>query len=141
MVKAIGHPRWYGIRFKLSDLTERAVPDDTLTRWETSRRGKRYRVEIQAWPKMLMRDNRDIPMHLYPFTLVCITYYDEQGQPAFKRPLWLVVIDDRRDELSLEQIYPAYLTWFDIEHFFRFGKQKLLMTDLQTPDVEREETW
>lgn len=140
-VKAAGHPRWYGAPFKLSDPTERAAPDDSLSRWETSRRGKRYRVEIQAWHNLLMRGKRDIPMHQYPFTLVCITYYNEQGQPAFQRPLWLVVIGDRRDELSLEQIYLAYLARFDIEHFFRFGKQQLLMTDFQTPAVEREETW
>ena len=28
-----------------------------------------------------------------------------------------------------------------IEHFFRFGKQKLLLTRFQTPDVAREEKW
>jgi len=48
---------------------------------------------------------------------------------------------DRRTELSLEQIYLVYQARFDIEHFFRFGKQKLLLTQFQTPDVEREESW
>ena len=28
-----------------------------------------------------------------------------------------------------------------MEHFFRFGKQKLLLANFQTPDVEREENW
>ena len=140
-VKSAGHPCWYGDPFKLSILAGRAAPDETLTRRETSVRGKRYRIEIQAWHNMLMRGKRDIPMHQHPCTLVCITRYDENGQPAFKRPLWLLVIGDRRDELSLEQIYLAYQTRFDIEHFFRFGKQKLLLTQFQTPEVEREETW
>jgi DDE superfamily endonuclease len=139
--QSAGHPTWYGAPFKLSDPAGRAAPDETLTRWETSRRGKRYRVEIQAWHNMLMRGKRGLPMHQHPFTLVCITRYDENGQPAFNRPLWLVVMGDRRDELSLEQIYLAYQARFDIEHFFRFGKQKLLLTQFQTPDVEREETW
>ena len=139
--QSAGHPTWYGAPFKLSDPAGRAAPDETLTRWETSRRGKRYRIEIQAWHNILMRGKRGIPMHQHPFTLVCITRYDENGQPAFKRPLWLVVMGDRRHELSLEQIYLAYQARFDIEHFFRFGKQKLLLTRFQTPDVEREETW
>ncbi|MFN8455840.1 MAG: hypothetical protein U0401_14435 [Anaerolineae bacterium] len=43
--------------------------------------------------------------------------------------------------MSLEQIYRAYTVRFDLEHFFRFGKQKLLLTSFQTPLVEREETW
>jgi hypothetical protein len=93
---------------------------------------------------MLMRGHlspEPVPMHEHPFTLVCITRYDEAGNPAFKRPMWLVVMGQRRDELSLEPIYLAYLTRFDIEHFFRFGKQKLLMTAFQTPEVVREEKW
>lgn len=138
---AVGHPRWYGDPFKLSNPADHATPDETLTRWETSRRGKRYRVEIKAWHNLLMRGKRGLPMHQHPFTLVCITRYNEDGTPAFKRPLWLLVMGDRRHELSLEQIYLAYQARFDIEHFFRFGKQKLLLTRFQTPDVEREESW
>ncbi|GAB4425183.1 MAG: hypothetical protein Kow0031_04640 [Anaerolineae bacterium] len=133
-----GHPRWYGEPFKLSAPEHHPPPDETLTSWETSRRGKRYRVEIKAWRNILMRGQRGRPMHQYPFTLVCVTRYDEAGQPAFKRPLWLLVMGDRRDELSLEQIYLAYRARFDIEHFFRFGKQKLLLTRFQTPDVARD---
>lgn len=138
---AAGHPRWYGDPFKLSTPEHHPPPDETLTRWETSRRGKRYRVEIKAWHNLLMRGKRNLPMHQYPFTLVCVTRYDEQGRPAFKRPLWLLVMGNRRGELSLEQIYLAYQDRFDIEHFFRFGKQKLLLTRFQTPDVAREENW
>ena len=48
---------------------------------------------------------------------------------------------ERRQELTLEQIYQAYGSRFDLEHFFRFGKQKLLLVDFQTPEVEREENW
>ena len=140
-VKPAGHPTWYGERFSLSSAEERAAPDESLTRWETSARGNRYRVEIQAWHNMLMRGQRAAPMHEHPFTLVCITRYDEAGQPLYKRPLWLLVLGDRRSELSLEQIYLAYLARFDIEHFFRFGKQKLLLTQFQTPEVQREEKW
>ena len=33
----------------------------------------------------------------------------------------------------------TFLQRFDIEHFFRFGKQRLLLTAAQTPNVETEE--
>ena len=127
-IKAAGHPRWYGEPFKLSNPAGHTAADETLTRWETSRRGKQYRVEIKAWHTILMRGKRGLPLHQHPFTLLCITRYDEQGRPAFKRPMWLLVMGDRRGELSLQQIYLAYQARFDIEHFFRFGKQKLLLT-------------
>lgn len=136
-----GHPRWYGQPFKLSQPERQATPDETVSREETSRRGKRYRVEIRAWHNMLLRGKRELPMHAHPFNLICVTRYNEAGEPAFKHPLWLLVMGDRRNEVSPEQSYLAYQTRFDIEHFFRFGKQKLLLTHFQTPDVAREETW
>jgi hypothetical protein len=139
-----GHPTWYGERFSLSNPKTWTEPDEALSQWETSRRGKVYRVEIQVWHNLLMTGKQKperLPMHEYPFTLVRIVRYDQEGKIAFKRPLWLIVMGKRRHELTLEHIYQAYLCRFDIEHFFRFGKQKLLLADFQTPEVEREENW
>jgi len=72
---------------------------------------------------------------------VRIVRYDENGNEVFKHPLWLIVIGERRHELTLKHIYQAYSHRFDIEHFFRFGKQKLLLANFQTPEVKREEHW
>jgi hypothetical protein len=82
-----------------------------------------------------------LPMHEHPFTLVRIVRFDEQGVQVGQQPLWLLVIGERRHELSLSDIYHAYEQRFDLEHFFRFAKQKLLLTDFQTPAAEREEKW
>jgi len=138
-----GHPRWYGERFVLADATTWLTPDATLTLQETTRQGKPVRIEIQAWHNLLMlgKNEPKLPMHQHPFTLVRIVRYDQAGQALFKHSLWLLVMGARRHELTLEQIYQAYAARFDIEHFFRFGKQKLLLADFQTPDVQREETW
>ena len=138
-----GHPKWYGERFSLSDSTTWTKPNETLTFQETSRKGKVYQVEIQAWHNLVMRGKNDpkLPMHKYPFTLLRIVRYDKDGNALFKHPLWLIVMGDRRHELTLAQIHQAYKDRFDIEHFFRFGKQKLLLTDFQTPEVKREENW
>ena len=139
-----GHPTWYGEEFKLPDSSTWHSPDETLTVTEHSRRGKVYRVEIQAWHNMLMPGKRKpirIPMHKHPFTLVRIVRFHEDGTLACKHPLWLVVIGSRRHELSLADIYQAYRQRFDLEHFFRFGKQKLLLARFQTPEHWREENW
>ncbi len=55
--------------------------------------------------------------------------------------MWLIVIGERRDELSLIDCYESYRQRYDIEHLFRFGKQKLLMNSYFTPDVQHEENW
>ena len=80
-------------------------------------------------------------MSNYPFTLVRIMLLDETGQSRFKHPLWLLVVGKRRYELSLEDLYQAYTQPSDLEHFFRCGKQRLLLASYQTPEVGREEGW
>jgi hypothetical protein len=59
----------------------------------------------------------------------------------FQKPLWLIVMGDRRRQLSLLDIYEAYLQRYDLEHFFRFGKQELLLDKFQTPNEKHEEHW
>lgn len=142
--QTVGHPTWYGQRFALSEAESWHQPDEQATVRETSRRGKQYRVEIKAWYNMLMPGKHKpepLPMHRYPFTLVQIVRYDAEGKLACKRPLWLIVIGKRRRELSLLDIYEAYGQRYNLEHFFRFGKQKLLLASFQTPEAVREETW
>jgi hypothetical protein len=139
-----GHPTWYGERFALADAETGREPEATWTVQETSRRGKQYTIGVQAWHNLLMTGKtkpEKLPMHECPFTLVRIVRYDQAGNPAFQHPLWLIVMGDRRAELSLAHIYQAYAVRFDIEHFFRFGKQKLLMVAFQTPEVAREENY
>ena len=139
-----GHPTWYGDSFSLKEESTWHEPDETLTITERSRRGKVHRIEIQAWHDMLMRGKykpQRLAMHRHPFTLVQVVRYDEQGQLVHKRPLWLLVIGQQRHELSLLHIHHAYCQRFDLEHFFRFGKQKLLLTRFQTPEDVREESW
>jgi hypothetical protein len=136
-----GHPTWYGDRFALKEPSTWHAPDEVAQTLHVSRRGHRYTVEIEGWHDMLMTGTRDIPMHQQPFTLVRIRLFDEHGKLAFQRPLWLLVCGRRRKELSLLEIYQAYLQRYDLEHFFRFGKQRLLLDSFQTPEVAREESW
>jgi hypothetical protein len=140
----MGHPTWYGNPFRLQDPHTWPTPDEEITTTFTSRRGRPYRVVIQAWHNLLMRGEykpQRIPMHQHPFTLVRVCLYDQNGQMAFRHPLWLIVVGERRHELSALDIYEAYRQRFDLEHFFRFGKQKLLMDSFQTPVVKHEENW
>lgn len=104
--------------------------------------GKRCEVEVSVWEEMLLRSKRGKNMKNKPFRLVKIRLLDAQtGQALFKKEMWLGVWGDRRMELSGEEIYFAYRNRYDIEHFFRFGKQRLLLDDYQTPEEEHLENW
>jgi len=139
-----GAPRYYGETFNLKDPDTWGEPDERATLPYRNRQGKAYQVVIRAWHNLIMRGKhkpKRLRMYKYPFTLVHIVLLDEEGQPRFKQPLWLLVVGERRHELSLEVIYQAYTQRSDLEHFFRFGKQKLLLTHYQTPETAREERW
>lgn len=89
---------------------------------------------------MLMRGTKAHPMHRQPFTLLQIQVTDTDGKLVF-HPMWLIVTGQRRGELTPLDSYQAYQQRFDLEHFLRFGKQRLLMSAFQTPNVQHEENW
>ena len=139
-----GHPRWYAQPFSLAKPETWTPPDECLSFLETSRRGKHYLMEVTAWHDLLMPGRRKparLAMHLCPFTLLRVLRYDQHKQLACKRPLWLLIMGARRREVSLRHSIDAYRQRFNLEHFFRFGKQKLLLTQFQTPELKREQNW
>ena len=136
-----GHPLWYGEPAKLSQAETLGLPDDTAELDGYSRPGRRWRVQLHRWHDLRMRGKHDAPMQERSFDLIRATVTDTQGKPRCQRPLWLLVLGSRRRELSLVQAYQAYGQRYDLEHFFRFGKTKLLLDRYQTPCVEHEEHW
>lgn len=132
-----GRPRKYGPSFKLGDESSWGTPIEATEFKTTSQKGKIQIIRITGWINLTMRDKNKVA----PFRLVRIQVFKENGEPLFKRSLWLLVAGKRRDELSLRDIFESYRQRFDIEHFFRFGKNRLLLDKFQTPDLEHEKAW
>ena len=138
--KKRGCPKKYGERFDLGDAETWHSPDETNLVQQTTRKGRVLNVTIQAWHQMLMRGTKHQKMYRHPFTLIRISVTDDTNQTVWK-PMWLIVVGEKREEISPTLAYSCYRQRFDIEHMLRFGKQRLLMTQFQTPDVEHEENW
>lgn len=136
-----GHPVWFGKPMPLKNPYAWNEPDEVAEIPFITARRKYYKARIEGWHDMLIPGKRDIPMHEHPFTLVRIRIINEEGHLVFRRPMWLMVIGKRREELSLSDIHSAYMRRYDIEHFFRFGKQRLLMNSFQTHDTVEEQNW
>ena len=79
--------------------------------------------------------------HEHPFDLLKVTVTDKSGKPVYRRPLWLIIVGTRRREVSSKDAHIAYGRRYDIEHFFRFGKQRLLLVNSQTCETHHEESW
>lgn len=139
--KITGHPSWFGEKFPLKELDKLESPDQIIEIPNPLKKHPNATVRLEVWHNFLMRGKRDLPMHKSPFDLVRCTVLDENGDPVFCRPLWLIAFGSRRAELSPVDVWQSYRQRYDIEHFFRFGKQRLLMDKFQTPDTEHEENW
>jgi hypothetical protein len=99
-------------------------------------------VNIKLWKDMIIKGKKNIKMYDKPFHLVSVQLTDNQtGELVYKDTLWLTVWGERRNELTLCEIYESFRARFDIEFFFRFGKQRLLLDKYQTPDIEHQQNW
>ncbi len=135
-----GHPLWYGARFALADEQTWHEPNEiSHTNYQT-RRGRTINVTITVWRDMLMRGGEGLATHQCPFTLLRVVSVDEAGRNLF-RPMWLIVMGARREEISSVQAYQSYRQRFDLEHTFRFKKQNLLLNGFETPVLDHEEQW
>ena len=76
---------------------------------------------------MLLRGSMQFRSSRYPINLIKICVEDQEGKMLYKKSLWLAVFGNFRNEISLIECYQNYSSRYDIEHFFRFGKRKLLM--------------
>lgn len=150
-----GRPRIYGNPWTLKDPK---IPDESILIEHQTASGRICKIRIERWrdkmdlgkstqseteqddtnTKKIGRDCKDEPIL---FDAIRVTILTTEGKVMYKKPLWIMVTGKRKQEISIEDIARSYLQRFDIEHFFRFAKQKLLLVDFQTPDVRHEENW
>ena len=136
-----GRPKCFGDRFDMKNPKTWGEPDQTIDYPFQRSSGKPVTIKLEVWNNLLMRGKKGVSMHQNPFTLIRSRMINEDGTPIFKRPLWLIVIGKRKDEISPIDAWLCYRQRYDLEHFYRFGKGNLLLTSYQTPDVEHEENW
>lgn len=136
-----GRPKAYGDVHALNNPATWREPDASIEFSQISAQGKIQIIKIDCWDEVIMRGKKGAKLSDYPLRLLRVRVYKESGELLFKRPFWLTAAGKRRLELSLPDIFNSYRQRFDIEHFFRFGKNRLLMDKIQTPDVRHEESW
>lgn len=133
----------YGSGHNLRDYGQWGIEaDDTACFCRVLENGRRCEVGIEAWHGMKLRSKRKISMKHLECSLLRITVKDaETAEPVFGRAMWLTVWGERKQELSLEEMYESYVCRSDEEKFFRFGKRQLLMNKSQTPILGRLANW
>ena len=132
----------YAEKMKLNDPATHTQPDQVVEIETSTSKNRLITVVIKVWNNRLLRGNHEFKGYENPFNLYQVCVFDKiTKKKLFKRPMWLAVDGERRHEIEAKSVYDSYRQRYDIEHFFRFGKQKLLMASFQTPDVIHEEKW
>ena len=132
----------YGEKMKLNVPETHLLSDQIGTFFLETAKGKKRCICFKLWQNLLLRGNRQFKGYLNPITLIQFEVLDAQTNEAlFHKSLWIVLIGSRRHEIFPEMAYSSYAQRYDLEHFFRFGKNRLLMDKFQTPDVKHEENW
>lgn len=133
-----GRPQIYGEELLLQHPSEPDLEEITTM---ISRKGRVYQVLLQRWNDVIMQGSKDEPTHEHPFDLLRVTVTDDKGKAVYRRPLWAMIAGAKRREVRSKDAQIAYGRRYDIEHFFRFGKQRLGMVASQTCETRHEENW
>ena len=108
--------------------------------WET-KKGNNYVVHIDVWHDLRMRGHTDAKIQTTPIMVARITVRNQSGELVYARPLWTMIVGSWPSDWAITDIWHDYRLRFDAEHFFRFGKSRLLLVNYQSPDVLNEENW
>lgn len=135
----------YGDKMKLNDHSTHREPDEqTEFCLLKKKKDSFFKINVKRWNGMLFRGDRNFKGYKHPIDLIKITMVKIDGNGIEKevssRPMWLAIFGKKRGEITMYEAFTYYRQRFDLEHFFKFGKNKLLMNKYQTPDVQNEET-
>jgi len=104
-------------------------------------KGKLLRIEVRRINNMMLRSKKEYNMKDKPFDLLYVRVFDEEKRKNIFKPMWLAITGQKRKEITSLQAYCKYSHRYDIEPFFRFSKQKLLLDKYQTSKVEYLDNW
>jgi len=133
-----GRPQIYGEELLLHYPSQPDLEEITVI---TTRKRGECRVLLQRWNDVIMQGSKEERTHEHPFDLLRITVTDKKGKSIYRRPLWVMITGVKRRDVRSKDAYLSYGRRYDIEHFFRFGKQRLGLVNSQTCETRHEESW
>ena len=126
-----GRPRKHGEKVWVKN----PPPPDVQTVVERQdAKGKPITVRLSGWKNLHLKQAPEVVG-----LLLRVQVFKADGTPMHKQPLWLFWTGDQ--DLALEQVLDMYLLRFNIEHFFRFGKQELGLLACQGVNPEALDRW
>ena len=116
--------------------------DEELKVEDELKNGRKVTIDIRRWKNLLIRTKDGASMKDKPLDVLRIAVLDAQSQkPVFDRPMFIAVSGKRKNEIDPDTARKQYRERYDVEPYYNFAKNRLLMDKLQTPDVRHLDTW
>lgn len=116
--------------------------DETLQLEAWTKKGRALVVELWRWNDLKIRTKEGYNMKDKLMDILAVRVKDAQtGQLVFDREMYLSLCGQAKDQISTKQAYELYRKRYDIEPYFRFAKQKLMLDKYQTPELEHLDNW
>jgi len=138
--KTRGRKRSYGAKISCSSADNLLIPDTEETVVKATKNGD-ISISISLFKNYLIKGKKQHIMSDKPLNFIQVKVLYASGNRKYHRDLWLCVSGQQKDKISGKEVYEYYRKRFDIEHFFKFGKSKLLMDKFQTNDPNKDEDY
>jgi hypothetical protein len=116
--------------------------DDWLEKQAVLRNGRAVVIDIRRWNNLLIRTKDGASMKDKPLDVLRIEVLDAQSRkPVFDRPLFVAVSGKQKNLLDTRLVQEQYRERYDVEPYYRFAKNRLLLDKLQTPVAEHLDPW
>jgi len=116
--------------------------DERLEKQTVLSNGRKVVLDIRRWNKLLIRTKDGASMKDKALDVLRIQVLDaENRQAIFDRPLFLAVSGKRKSQVDSALAQEQYRERYDVEPYYRFAKNQLLMDKLQTPVAGRLDRW
>lgn len=156
-----GARRIYGDKFYLTDgsawktYRKKGVPhqvwqeslcqqpaDERLEKEAVLGNGRKVVLDVRRWNDLLIRTKKGASMKDKPIDVLRVQVFDaESRKPVFDRPLFVAVGGKRKGQVDSALAQEQYRERYEVEPYYRFAKNQLLMDKLQTPDAQHLDPW
>ena len=104
--------------------------------------GRKVLIDIRRWKDLLIRTKDGASMKDKPFDVLRVQVFDaDSKKPVFDRPMFLAVSGRRKNEVDSPHAQQQYRERYNVEPYYHFAKNRLLMDKLQTPEVGHLDPW
>jgi hypothetical protein len=134
-----GRKRKYGKKSSLNKPEYLPKPNQIDEFDEVTNKGDIQRVKLSFFEGYICRGSKDYKMSEIEINFVRVEVFKETGERKYDRDLWIGVSGKARGKVTMKAAYYEYKDRFDIEHYFKFSKSKLLMDKFQSSDPKKDE--